>query len=98
MRPERYAQDSPHLRNARARKLEPEGTVDEAIELYELNVRDGFVGISPYHRLRIIYVQRDELAAAIRVCQAAIKALEPQPVHAERFRNVLTRLLIRARD
>jgi hypothetical protein len=97
-RSDRFPPDSPHWRNAQARKLELQGKIDEAVELYELNVRDGFVGVFPYNRLRIIYVQRNELASAIRVCQAAIKALEGEPRYAERFQNIQARLLKRARQ
>ncbi|HEX3245251.1 MAG TPA: hypothetical protein VHX16_07595 [Chloroflexota bacterium] len=92
-----YPPGSPHSRNASARQCELEGKVDEAVELYELNVRDGSVAILPYDRLRVIYVQRNQLASAIRVCQAAIKALETQPKVAQRFENVMARLIKRAR-
>src|SRR5919106_1324371 len=85
---------SPEWRNARGRELEVEGKVDDAVELYELNVRDGFLGPLPYDRLRVIYFRRNELASAIRVCQAAIKAMETQPTLTQHFEKAMKRLLI----
>jgi hypothetical protein len=57
-------------RNMEAQELEASGNVDEAVEVYEGNIEDGFKGPHPYERLRIIYSKRKEYANAIRVCQA----------------------------
>ncbi len=88
----RYQPDSPRWRNARGLELEADGQLDEAIELYERNVADGYVGALPYDRLRIIYARRQELASAIRVCRAAIRALGADPGKARRFEGALMRL------
>ncbi|MBK7919318.1 MAG: hypothetical protein IPJ94_24250 [Chloroflexi bacterium] len=59
-------------RNQEGQKLESEGRIDEAIGLYEKNVTDQFIGLHPYERLRVIYTQRKDYNAAIRVCQSYI--------------------------
>jgi DNA polymerase-3 subunit epsilon len=48
-------------RNLLGIKLEAEGLVDNAVECYEANVRDGFDGDHPYRRLAVIYRRRGEL-------------------------------------
>lgn len=47
-------------RNLLGIKLEAEGFVDNAVECYEANVRDGFDGDYPYRRLAVIYRRRGE--------------------------------------
>jgi hypothetical protein len=59
-------------RNARAKALEKSGETDHAINLYEQNVTDCFDGTYPYERLRVIYTEREQYGAAIRVCQAFV--------------------------
>lgn len=59
-------------RNMRGIELEKRDRIDEAIALYEENVRDGFMGSHPYERLRIIYRKRKDWENALRVCQAAV--------------------------
>ncbi len=63
-------------RNLRAIDLERLGRVDEAIELYEENVREGFRGNQPYDRLASIYRERGLIDEEIRVLQRAVWVLE----------------------
>src|SRR5690606_22594299 len=51
------------------------GQTDEAIALYEANLRDEFSGTHPYERLRILYAERKDWDNAVRVCLAAMHAL-----------------------
>ncbi len=57
-------------RSATGAAAERGGKLDEAIELYEANVRDEFVGSHPYERLFRIYFQGGRLDDAERVCRA----------------------------
>ena len=59
-------------RNEKGTKFENEGQIDKAIQLYEANVADEYMGQHPYERLRIIYRKRNDYTNAIRVCQAAV--------------------------
>jgi tetratricopeptide (TPR) repeat protein len=47
--------------------------LDEAIALYEANVREVFEGSGPYERLRILYTQRKQYDKALAVCLAYIR-------------------------
>lgn len=60
-------------RNQEGSQHEKAGQVDEAIRLYEANLRDEFKGSHPYERLRIIYTERKDYENAIRVCEAYLK-------------------------
>lgn len=76
-------------RNRRAQQLENAGRLDEAIQLYEANVTDGFQGVYPYERLRAIYMERKDYQNAIRVCEAAIANRVPlDPSHLARLRQL----------
>ena len=57
-------------RNRQATHHEKEGQVDRAIRLYEANLTDGFEGMRPYERLRLIYTRQNRYQEAIRICQA----------------------------
>lgn len=63
-------------KNSRAKELEKEGRVDEAILLYEENVTARFDGSHPYERLAIIYTKRKQYNDAIRVLHIAIDVFE----------------------
>jgi tetratricopeptide (TPR) repeat protein len=76
-------------RNQRAQQLEAAGRLDEAIELYETNITDGFQGLLPYERLRIVYTERKDYANAVRVCETAIRNRVPlDPSHLARLRQI----------
>ena len=57
-------------RNRQAAHHEKEGQVDRAIRLYEANLADGFEGMRPYERLRLIYTRQNRYQEAIHVCRA----------------------------
>ena len=59
-------------RNLKGMECEKSGKDDQAIQLYEANVTDGFDGSHPYERLRIIYTSKKKYKDAIRVCGAFI--------------------------
>ncbi len=63
-------------RNLRGVELEKQGNVEEAIELYEQNIADGFEGSHPYNRLAILYRKRGQIGDEIRVLQKAIQVYE----------------------
>jgi hypothetical protein len=60
-------------RNLDAMELEVGGQVDRAIELYELNVGEGFTGDWPYSRLVSIYERQGSYDHAERVLRRAIE-------------------------
>lgn len=63
-------------RNLRGIELEKSGRVDEAILLYEANVRENCEGNHPYDRLAIIYRKRKQIDEEIRVLEKAIWVFE----------------------
>lgn len=63
-------------RNLMGKELEKEGFVDNAIELYELNVKSRFDGSFPYNRLAIIYRKRKQYDEEIRVLEQAVEVYE----------------------
>lgn len=60
-------------RNIKGTELEKEGYIDNAIEFYELNIKDGFEGNHPYDRLAIIYRKRKQYTEEIRVLERGIE-------------------------
>lgn len=67
-------------RNLKGIRLENRDKIQEAIQLYEENVREKFDGSHPYERLRIIYRSQKRYEDAIRVCQAYIVNGQQDPV------------------
>jgi len=63
----------PVERNLLGMDLEAEGFIDNAIECYEANVRDGFHGNHPYDRLAVIFRRRRDAASEIAVLKRAIE-------------------------
>lgn len=64
---------APVERNLLGIEFEAEGLVDNAIECYQANVRDGFEGNHPYDRLAIIFRRRRDAAGEIAVLTRAIE-------------------------
>ncbi len=58
--------------NLRGSKLEKEGDVDGAIQLYEYNVAHRFSGNHPYDRLSIIYRRQKRYEDEVRVLEMAV--------------------------
>jgi len=63
-------------RNLKGRELEKEFKIDEAIELYEKNIKEEFDGNYPYERLSIIYSKKGLLEDEIRVLEKAVWVFE----------------------
>jgi tetratricopeptide (TPR) repeat protein len=63
-------------RNLTGIELEKAGKVDEAIELFEKNVEENFIGSHPYYRLAIIYRKRGQIDEEIRVLEKAISVFK----------------------
>ena len=63
-------------RNLLGIELEKEGYIDNAIELYELNAKDGFDGNHPYDRLSIIYRKNKNYVDEVRILKRAIEVFE----------------------
>jgi DNA polymerase III subunit epsilon len=64
---------APAERNLLGIEFEAEGLVDNAIECYQANVRDGFEGNHPYDRLAVIFRRRRDAASEIAVLTRAIE-------------------------
>ena len=81
-------------RNLQGERCEQEGRIDRAIRYYEANVADGFYGMRPYERLRLIYTGQHRHHDAIRICQAylALSDKGNEPAR-ETFRGHLQALL-----
>jgi len=60
-------------RNEEAEQAVEGGDTERAIKLYELSVREEFVGSHPYERLAFIYESRHDPTQALRVCEAFTK-------------------------
>ena len=60
-------------RNLQGIEFEKEGYIDNAIEFYELNIKEGFDGSHPYDRLAIIYRKRKQYTEEVRVLQRGIE-------------------------
>jgi hypothetical protein len=59
-----------------AQKLEKSGEVPNAVALYEYCIENGFLGSSPYERLRTIYTKQKNYPEAVRVCKRYIEILK----------------------
>jgi len=60
-------------RNEEAELALHEGDSERAIKLYEISIREEFVGSHPYERLASIYESRHNPSEALRVCEAFTK-------------------------
>lgn len=69
----KYGLTSSSSRNLAAKAYEDNGDFEKAKELYWINVNQGFIGVFPYDRLRIIYSKEKNLGEAVRVCEAYLK-------------------------
>ena len=74
--PNEVIPNDPVDRNLRGIELEKLGKVDNAIELYELNVRDNDDGTHPYERLAIIYRRRKRVEDEISVLERGVWVFE----------------------
>lgn len=63
-------------RNLRGIQLEKEDKIEEAIELYEENIKENFDGNHPYDRLAVIYRKQRRIEDEIRVLEKAIWVFE----------------------
>ena len=70
---ERDAQIKQVERNLRGRELEREGRIDNAVDLYQANVQEGFEGNHPYDRLAAIFRQRKDYASEVAVLERAVE-------------------------
>lgn len=57
-------------RNLYGTRLEKEGRIEEAINLYEQNIANQIDSTHPYERLHSLYFERGEYTKAMRVGQA----------------------------
>ncbi|AKA68605.1 hypothetical protein [Clostridium scatologenes] len=60
-------------RNFKAVEFENKGDINSAIDLYELNIKEGFTGIVPYERLMELYEKQQKYDDEIRVIGKAIE-------------------------
>jgi tetratricopeptide (TPR) repeat protein len=70
---ERAVLEEQTRRNLDAMELESAGRIDLAVELYEQNVDEGFVGDWPYSRLVSVYERQGAYDQAERVLRRAIE-------------------------
>jgi tetratricopeptide (TPR) repeat protein len=89
---ERWTLEAQTARNLEAMEAEHAGRVEEAIALYERNVREGFPGDLPYGRLVAIYEKRGAFAEAGRVLERAIAVFESSTRRTPADRRAMVRV------
>jgi hypothetical protein len=62
----------PVERNLQGHALECDGLIENAIDFYQANVRDGFEGSFPYDRLAVIFRKRGDVGSEIAVLRRAV--------------------------
>lgn len=62
--------------NIKGRALEKEGKTEQAIKLYEFNVKNRFEGNHPYDRLAVIYHKLKQYEKECEVLEIAIDVFE----------------------
>ncbi|NMM62756.1 DUF4236 domain-containing protein [Clostridium sp. P21] len=63
-------------RNLKARELEKQGDINNAVKLYELNVKEGFSEIEPYERLVSLYRKQKKYSDEIRIINRTLELFE----------------------
>lgn len=63
-------------RNLRGIEFEKLGKINKAIELYEENIEENFIGNHPYELLALIYRKNKDIVNEIRVLEKAIYVFE----------------------
>lgn len=63
-------------RNLKGIELEMEGKTEDAINLYEQNIKENFDGNHPYDRLAVIYSKKNLIDDEIRVLEKAVWVFE----------------------
>ena len=66
----------PVERNIKGQELEKRGYIEDAIQFYQANVRDGFDGNHPYDRLAVISRRRRDYAEEVAVLERAVSVFE----------------------
>jgi tetratricopeptide (TPR) repeat protein len=72
---DRWLREAQTARNLEAYAAEQAGELERAIELYEQNAREGFLGDWPYGRLSTLYLRRGAFDDAERILERAIEVL-----------------------
>jgi hypothetical protein len=72
----------------RAQNLEQVGRVEEAVELYESAVAEGFDASGPYDRLIAIYANRARHAEVVRVATSALESVRAHEGKREWYRRM----------
>lgn len=75
----------------RGQNLEQIGRVDEAIEIYERVVADGFDAAGPYDRLIWIYQMRNRHADVVRIAELSLTSVHTYAEKAEWYRQQIER-------
>ncbi|AKN34143.1 hypothetical protein Ccar_07295 [Clostridium carboxidivorans P7] len=63
-------------RNCKAREFEAQGDINSAIDLYELNIKEGFTEIVPYERLMELYEKQQKYDDEIRIINKSIEVFK----------------------
>jgi hypothetical protein len=92
----------PVERNLAGHALEREGCIENAIDFYQANVRDGFEGSFPYDRLVVIFRKRGDIASEIVVLKRAVEVFSalcnsPRADVPPKLANFMTRLTLAER-
>jgi hypothetical protein len=79
-------------RNLKGKEYERYGEDNEAIILYEANIKDRFDGSHPYERLRVIYTKKRRYKDVIRVCEAYIHNGQHDPQLKTKYQQIIYEL------
>lgn len=75
--------------NNKGIQLEKEGNIEEAIVLYEENIKIKYPGTHPYDRLMILYHKMGRFADELRVVKSAVAMFPREEKYSDRLVNLL---------
>jgi hypothetical protein len=89
-------------RNIEGHALERDGLIENAVDFYQANVRDGFEGSFPYDRLAVIFRKRGDVGSEIVVLKRAIEVFSalcnsPRTDVSPKLARFMTRLAVAER-
>jgi hypothetical protein len=79
-------------KNMKGLEYENIGKYIEAMQLYEENIKNGFAGMLPYERLRIIYARNNRDKDVIRVCKSYIQNGYHDPQLKAEYKRIISSL------
>lgn len=79
-------------RNLEGKQYEQDGDDNNAIKLYEENIKDRFDGSHPYERLKVIYTKQKRYKDVIRICKSYIDNGQPDAQLKAKYEGIIIKL------